>query len=118
MVTDHKDFAREWVEAWNSHDLARILSHYEEDVTLISPRAKLVLGVEDGTVRGKAALGDYLRAALVKVPDLKFTLNRVFAGVHSVLIEFTTSDGRHGAEFMDFGINGKVARVIAHYAAA
>jgi ketosteroid isomerase-like protein len=118
MSSSPQDFAREWVEAWNSHDLARILSHYEEDVTLISPRAKLVLGVADGAVRGKAALGDYLRAALVKVPDLKFTLDRVFAGVDSVVIEFHTNDGRHGAEFMDFGINGKVARVLAHYAAA
>src|SRR5207302_4356035 len=24
-------FAREWVDAWNAHDLARILSHYTDD---------------------------------------------------------------------------------------
>ena len=117
-MTDANDFAREWVEAWNSHDLARVLSHYEEDVVLISPRARVVLGVADGAVRGKAALGDYMRAALRKVPDLTFTLKRVFAGVNSVVIEFTTNDGRHGAEFMDFGNNGRIARVVAHYATA
>jgi predicted HD phosphohydrolase len=24
-------FAEDWVAAWNSHDLGRILEHYEED---------------------------------------------------------------------------------------
>jgi hypothetical protein len=37
----------------------------------------------------------------------------VFSGVNSVVIEFHTSDGRHGAELMEFAKNGRVARVIA-----
>ena len=116
MSMNHRDFAAEWVEAWNSHDLERVLSHYDEGVTLISPRARLVLGVDDGTVRGKAALRDYFKRALEKMPDLTRTLDRVFSGVNSVVIEFHTSDGRHGAELMDCAKNGSVARVIAHYA--
>ena len=24
-------FAKEWVAAWNSHDLERVLEHYEDD---------------------------------------------------------------------------------------
>jgi hypothetical protein len=116
MSTNHRDFATEWVQAWNSHDLERVLSHYDDSVTLISPRARLVLGVEDGAVRGKAALRDYTSRALEKVPDLTFTLDRVFSGVNSVVIEFHTSDGRHGAELMDFSKNGSVSRDIAHYA--
>jgi hypothetical protein len=116
MQHDACAFARDWIDAWNSHDLTRVLAHYEDDVILISPRVKLVLGVEDGAVRGKVALGDYMRAALTKLPDLTFTLKRVFSGVGSVVIEFHTNDGRHGAEFMDFGTHGHVARVVAHYA--
>jgi hypothetical protein len=116
MSTNHRDFATEWVQAWNSHDLERILSHYNDAVSLISPRARLVLGVEDGAVRGKTALRYYMKRALEKVPDLTFTLDRVFSGVNSVVIEFHTSDGRHGAELMDFAKDGRVARVIAHYA--
>jgi len=116
MLTNHRDFAMEWVQAWNSHDLARVLSHYDDSVTLISPRARLVLGVDDGAVRGKPALRDYIKRALERVPDLTFTLDRVFSGVNSVVIEFHTNDGRHGAELLDFAKNGSVARVIAHYA--
>ena len=115
MLGDHREFATEWVLAWNSHNLERILSHYDDAVTLISPRARLVLGVEDGAVRGKAAFRDYIKRALERVPDLTFTLDRMFSGVNSVVIEFHTSDRRHGAELMEFK-KGRVARVIAQYA--
>ena len=47
-----REFAQDWVDAWNSHDLERILNHYEDEVLLTSPvAAKLLNG--DGTVRGK-----------------------------------------------------------------
>jgi len=116
MWSDHREFAAEWVSAWNSHDLERVLSHYEEDVVLTSPRIKLILDKQDGTIRGKDALRDYMGRALQRVPDLRFTLDRVFSGVDAVVLEFHTTDGRHGAEFMEFGRNGLVSRVSANYA--
>ena len=30
-------FAEEWITAWNTHDLDRILSHYAEDIVFRSP---------------------------------------------------------------------------------
>jgi ketosteroid isomerase-like protein len=30
-------FAKEWVAAWNAHDLDRVLSHYEDDFEMPSP---------------------------------------------------------------------------------
>ena len=39
-MLSHEDalrFAREWIEAWNSHDLPKILSHYAEDFALTTP---------------------------------------------------------------------------------
>jgi ketosteroid isomerase-like protein len=49
-----RQFAQEWIEAWNSHDLERILDHYDDEVVLVSPVALSVLG--NGRVQGKAAL--------------------------------------------------------------
>ena|SRR5215831_1762306 len=116
MSSTHREFAADWVAAWNSHDLGRILAHYDETVVLTSPRARLILGRDDGTVRGKAALRDYFKQGLAKLPDLKFTLDRVFSGVNSVVLEFRTSDGRHVAEFMAFGPDGLVRQVCANQA--
>ena len=39
-----QDFAQEWIAAWNSHDLDRILSHYAEDVEVTSPLVEMIMG--------------------------------------------------------------------------
>ena len=58
-----REFAQDWVDASNSHDLERILTHYDDEVLLVSPVAlKLLSG--DGTVRGKAALREYFLRAV------------------------------------------------------
>jgi len=116
MWSSHQEFAAEWVNAWNTRDLERVLSHYEDDVVLTSPRVKYILGQDDGTIRGKAALRDYFKRALEKIPDLRFTLDRIFSGVNTVVLEYHSRDGRHAGEFMEFGKNGLVARVAANYA--
>jgi ketosteroid isomerase-like protein len=65
------EFAQDWIDAWNSHDLERILTHYDDQVLLVSPIAlKLLNG--DGTVRGKAALREYFLRGLEAFPDLRF----------------------------------------------
>ena len=37
-------FADEWIAAWNSHDLDRVLSHYAPEVVLLSPIAQKLVG--------------------------------------------------------------------------
>ena len=111
----HREFAREWVGAWNSRDLERILAHYDEGVVLSSPRARDLFGKSDGMVHGKGELKKYFGFALTRMPDLHFTLDEVYSGVGSLVLEYHTKDGRHAAEFMAFGKNGMVSQVIAHY---
>jgi hypothetical protein len=44
------EFAEHWVAAWNSHDLKKIMTHYEDDVELISPAAAQILKDPRGRV--------------------------------------------------------------------
>jgi hypothetical protein len=37
-------FAKEWVAAWNSHDLELILAHYEDDFEMSSPIITALVG--------------------------------------------------------------------------
>src|SRR5438876_10821997 len=48
-------FAREWVDAWNAHDLERILSHYTDDFEMASPLIVERMGVASGRLKGKEA---------------------------------------------------------------
>jgi ketosteroid isomerase-like protein len=56
-------FALEWIEAWNSHDLERILSHYAEDASMSSPFIAQIVGIPSGILQGKPALRAYWSAA-------------------------------------------------------
>jgi hypothetical protein len=111
-----QDFAQEWIAAWNSHDLDRILSHYAEDVEVTSPLVEAVLGPGRVTVRGKPALRAYWGKALAHFPDLRFVLYRAYAGPHSLVLHYLSVQALVGAECMEFDGDGKVHRVLAHYA--
>jgi ketosteroid isomerase-like protein len=119
MITENaaRKLAREWVEAWNSHDLARILEHYAEDVTLTSPVAAERLGDPSGTVRGKAALKAYFELGLKAYPSLYFDLVDVMWGVSSVILYYVNQRGTMTGEVMELGPTGLVTRVLANYSA-
>ena len=57
------EFAREWIESWNSHDLERILAHYTADFEMSSPLIVERLGGEDGILKGKTAARFRLKTA-------------------------------------------------------
>ncbi len=111
-----QEFALEWIAAWNSHDLERILSHYADDVEVTSPLVETVLGPGRVTVRGKGPLRDYWGAALAKYPDLRFTLFRAYAGPRSVVLHYQSVQALVSAECLEFDGDGRVRRVLAHYA--
>ena len=115
MIIDSKKFADEWIRAWNSHDLNKILSHYSDDFEITTPMIKMALGIDTGTLKGKSRIKDYWEAALVKVPDLKFELKEVTESVESIAIYYKSILGKMAIEVMFFDEHGKVNKVIAHY---
>jgi predicted ester cyclase len=110
-----REFAQDWVDAWNSHDLERILSHYDDEVLLVSPVAlKLLSG--DGTVRGKAALRQYFLRGLEAFPDLRFDLIDALWGTETIVVYYINNvRGSKTAEVMLLNPAGKIRRVWANY---
>ena len=109
--------AKDWVAAWNEHDLDRIMAHYEDAVELTSPAAAQLLGRSDGKLAGKANLRAYFQRGLEAYPELHFGLEDVLWGVNSVVLYYTNQKGTHTAEFMELSVDGGVARVVANYSA-
>lgn len=108
-------FARDWIEAWNSHDLERILSHYAEDFVMASPRIAAVAGEASGILRGREAVGAYWREALALAPALRFEHIATLVGADSVVIHYRGVRGP-AAEVFFFDATGRVTRAAAHYA--
>jgi predicted ester cyclase len=110
-----REFAQDWVDAWNSHDLERILTHYDDQVLLASPIALKLLG-GDGTVRGKSALREYFLRGLAAFPDLRFNLIDAFWGIETIVVYYINNvRGSKTAEVMLLNPAGKICRVWANY---
>ncbi len=117
MVTEQqaRSFAKEWFEAWNSHDLEQIMSHYAENIVLVSPVAAKLLNDPTGEVKGKQALRAYFKKGLDAFPQLHFEPIEVMWGLSSVVLHYVNQKGTKSGEFMEFDAAGKVMKVVANY---
>lgn len=110
-----REFAAEWIEAWNQHDVERIASHYAEQVEYSSPFVAKLSGEPSGVINGITAVRDYFQKGLNAYPELHFELINVLAGVNSVVLYYRSVNNLLAAEFMSFDDNGKVEKLVAHY---
>ncbi len=117
MLTEKeaREFAEHWVEAWNSHDLDEIMSHYTAEAVLVSPVAARILNDPSGTVKGKEAIRAYFKRGLAAYPSLEFDLVDVMWGLSSVVLYYVNQKGTKTGEFMELDTGRKVTRVVANY---
>lgn len=95
-------FTKNWLDAWNAHDLPRILSHYTDDFEMSSPVIIQVTGNPEGRLQGKQAVGDCY-------------IDNHRIGVNSVVIHYVGATGKRVAEVFHFNEAGLVFRAQAHY---
>ena len=110
-----KQFADDWLHAWNSHDLDAIMSHYAPGIVLISPVAAKLLNDPSGVVKGGLALRNYFKRGLEAYPNLTFEFLDVMWGLFSVVLYYKNQKGTTSGEFMELDANLKVTRVVANY---
>ena len=108
-------FAEEWVEAWNAHDLDRVLAHYADDFEFSSP-VIIQLGFgERGRLQGKDAMRPYWTAGLARKPPIAFELVEVFSGIDTVSIFYRSLGRKLACETFFFDDRRKVVRSVATY---
>jgi len=110
-----ENFAREWIDAWNSHDMSRILDHYSDDFEMSSPIISQVAREPSGRLKGKGPIGSYWTKALEMFPDLHFAHIATFVGVNTITLNFEWAGGLSAEVFM-FGPDLKVTMAFAHHA--
>jgi len=107
-------FASEWIEAWNSHDLDKIMSHYSDDFEMNSPVITQLTNEKSGKLKGKVAVRAYWEKALSMNPSLHFEFINCFLGANSLIIHYKGHRGM-AAETFIFNDEGKVKIAYAHY---
>ncbi len=110
----YEKFAIGWIEAWNSHDMERVMSYYDESLKFSSPKMAMFIPGSSGRLNSKGEVRSYWVKALAARPDLHFELVAVLKGVESVVIHYRGLGGELCAEFFLFGENGLVVESHAH----
>jgi ketosteroid isomerase-like protein len=108
---------REWVAAWNSRDLERVLTFYSEDAEMTSVRIPEFVGEPSGTLRGKDALRAYWGKGLPLIPNLHFTLIDTYVSPDSVVVLYENERGGKICEYLRLDAAGKIRQGSANHLA-
>jgi len=106
---------RTWVEAWNTRDLERVLTLYDETAVMTSDRIPTLGFDASGTVRGKDALRAYWGKALGFVPELHFTLIDVFVSPDSMVVFYANERGKKICEYLRVNDAGLIVQGSANH---
>jgi ketosteroid isomerase-like protein len=106
-----RQFAAEWIAAWNSGDLERIFSHYVDDFEMRSPLIVERGFSPTGVLRGKAAIRPYWGAGLANAkPPIKFELIDAYAGVNTIAIHYRSVARKYVVEVIELDEQRRAVR--------
>jgi ketosteroid isomerase-like protein len=108
---------RTWIEAWNSRDLERVLTLYDEAAVMTSDRIPALGFDASGTLCGKDALRAYWGKALGLVPELHFSLIELFVSPDSVVVFYANERGKKICEYLRVDAAGKIVQGSANHLA-
>jgi uncharacterized protein (TIGR02246 family) len=108
---------REWVAAWNAHDLERVLSLYAEDSEMTSDRIPAMGFDASGTLRGKDRIRTYWAKALTLLPDLHFELIDTYVSPDSIVVFYQNQRGAKICEYLRLNAAGKIVQGSANHLA-
>jgi ketosteroid isomerase-like protein len=108
---------REWIAAWNSRDLERVLKLYAEDSEMTSDKIQALGFDSSGTLEGKAKIRIYWAKALTLLPDLHFTLIDTYVSPDSIVVFYANERGAKICEYLRLDAAGKIVQGSANHLA-
>lgn len=106
--------AQDWIDAWNSRDLERVLGYYSRTAQHTSPRVIEFNDNASCTIKGIGKLRNYFQEGFALYPNIKFELLDIMVGVDTLSIRYRTKN-KTVLEIMFFNEEGKVVRSYAYY---
>jgi limonene-1,2-epoxide hydrolase len=80
--------ARQWFDAFNAHDLEKLLSLYDEAAQHYSPKLKVRQPETNGLITGKAAMRAWWRDSFDRLPTLQYQVLRLTPYENRVFMEY------------------------------
>ncbi len=77
-----------WFEAFNEHNLEKLLSFYDDNAEHFSPKLKIRHPETKGLVTGKDALRAWWKDAFERLPSLHYKVTSLTANADRVFMEY------------------------------
>ena len=113
--TQKRQLAQHWIEAWNAHDLDRIMSHYASDIEFEANTVARRWQKPDGILRGIAELCEHFRLGLELAPALRFELEDVFSAPSGYAVLYRRENGNRVLDVVELNPDDLAQRVKAFY---
>jgi limonene-1,2-epoxide hydrolase len=91
MNNNNLKVAESWFEAFNRHDLERLLALYHDQAQHYSPKLKVRIPETLGLIKGKAALRDWWQDAFTRLPGLHYHIIHILTDDNRVFMEYLRS---------------------------
>lgn len=89
MTTEqNKKIAIKWFEAFNKHNLEKLLSLYDENAEHYSPKLKTRIPETKGLIKSKNSLREWWKDSFERLPSLKYELTKLIADDEQVFMEY------------------------------
>ncbi len=80
-----------WFEAFNNHNLEKLLSLYDDDAQHFSPKLKIRHPETNGFVTGKEALRNWWQDSFDRLPTLNYKVTSLTSNSDRVFMEYVRS---------------------------
>jgi hypothetical protein len=80
--------AKNWFEAFNTHNLDKLLSLYDDNARHYSPKLKIRQPETNGFVAGKEALRAWWKDAFERLPSLKYEATQLTSNETRIIMEY------------------------------
>ncbi|MBI4945905.1 MAG: nuclear transport factor 2 family protein [Bacteroidetes bacterium] len=87
-MTPH-EIAKQWLKAFNEHNLENLLALYGDNAEHFSPKLKIRKPETNGLIKGKAAMHLWWQDAFDRLPTLAYKEVSITANNERVFMEYT-----------------------------
>ena len=113
-----ESIAFKWFDAFNAHDLEKLLSLYDDHAEHYSPKLKLRHPETNGLVTGKLAMREWWKDAFHRLPSLHYKVTSLTANENRVFMEYIRmAEGENDllvAEVLEVSDNRIIASRVYH----
>ena len=88
VSVDIEQIAHQWFDAFNEHDIEKLLALYHDDAEHYSPKLKVRRPETWGLIMGKDALRDWWQDAFYRLPTLRYNPTTLTSNDNRVVMEY------------------------------